>query len=184
MKPVSVIALGALLSTVVWGGVRLVNNIQYEQQVGGFLKQAADANTAALAEEKLSRAIRGMDELDLCSSESAESPPVFSDDCYTSVFWRTPDEDIGFWRTNVQATYDDLHTMTPEERADNLTESNQLMKVRETLVDHKQSGVSVTDPEGISVYPYNGLLFWWGLVSVVVCVGAGLTRLFTLERGY
>ena len=172
MKTSAALTLVCLASTLVWGGVRAINYIKYDQQVGGFLKQAADANTTELAEKKLAQAIKGMDDMHICNSQSAEAPPVFSDDCYTSVIWRTPDEDIGFWRTNIQATYDDLRTMSPEDRADNLVESNTLIKVRETLLDQGQH-VRVTAPEGISVYPNNKPLFWWGLFSLIGFMGAG-----------
>lgn len=168
MRTSTALCLVTLASTLAWGGVRIVAYVHYEQQVGGFLKQAADANTSELAEKKLKQAIDGMDARGLCNSQSAESPPVFSEDCYTSVLWRTPDEDVGYWRTNIQATYDDLRTMSSEDRADNLTESNQLMKVRETLLDDGQSGTTVTAPEGISASPNNAPLFWWGLLS---CIG-------------
>jgi hypothetical protein len=171
-KP-TVIAILCALPCLAWGVTRAVQGITYEQEVGGFLKQAADANTSELAEKKIKQAIDGMDRRGLCNSESPEAPATFSEDCYTSILWRTPDEDVGYWRTNIQATYDDLHTMTPEERANNLTESNQLMKVRETLLDNGSDGDSVTAPEGISVYPNNAAFFWWGTLSTLLLLGAG-----------
>lgn len=171
MRRTTTIAFACAAPLLAWGAVRIVKDITYDQQVEGYLKQAADANTTELAEKKIGQAIEGMDRRGLCNSKSPDSPPVFADDCFTSVLWRTPGEDVGYWRTNIQATYEDLHSMTNEERVDNLTESNQLMKVRETLLDNGSQGDSVTAPAGISVYPNNVAFFWWGVFSVILAGG-------------
>ena len=36
-----------------------------------------------------------------------------------------------------------------------------LMKIRETLVDTDEYGAEPTVPDGISIYPYNQLYFWF-----------------------
>lgn len=188
MRTAGIFTLVCLASVLFWGGNRAIHYIQYDRHIKGFLKQAADANTSELAEKKLLQAMKMMDAMGLCNGSNEETaeypldhaPTTYSEDCYTSVLWRTPDEDVGFWRTNIQATYDDVHTMTPEDRADNLTESNQLMKVRETLLDHGNNGDLVTAPEGISVYPHNTLFFWWGFLSTLFTIG-GAVRWWEIE---
>ena len=170
-KALLTILLSALPLVIMAIGFGILH-IQYEREVGGYLKQAADANTTELAEQKLKQAIDGMDKRGICPGEAKEGKLTFSKECFTSVLWRTPDEDVGYWRENIQATYDDLHGMTPEERADNLIESNQLMKVRETLLDNSgQHGVSVTAPQGISKYPNNKFLAFFMTGSVLLLFG-------------
>ena len=85
----------------------------------------------------------------------------------------------GYWRENIVGTLADIQDMTPEERADNLIESNQLMKVRETLLDSGQHGDHVTEPTGISIYGSNGAFAWWGILSLVVL---GVTFLIPERR--
>lgn len=142
------IALGSLLILVVLITVRIAYGVRYKQDIGGHLKLAADANSSELAQKQLKIALDNMEEWNLCNS--------MGDDCFTSVLWRTPDEDVGYWRENIQTTYEDLASMSDEDRNSNLTESNQLMKVRETLLDSGENGDKVTSPDGISVYPNNG----------------------------
>ena len=42
---------------LLWAGVRIVNHIQFDRNIGGYLKRAADANTVELAEKNLSVAV-------------------------------------------------------------------------------------------------------------------------------
>lgn len=139
-----------------------VFSIQFDREIGGHLKLAADANSTEMAERKLSLAIDGMKKWDLCNGGG--------DNCFTSVLYRTPDEDVGYWRENIESTLADLQAMTPEERADNLIESNQLIKVRETLLDSGAGGDEVTRPSGIFRYPNNGSFALWGSLSLFVCL--------------
>ncbi len=147
---------------VLYGGVRILNNITYEQDVGGHLKRAADANQPQLALEEINIAIKGMERLGLCNE--IESNPKA--ECYTSVLYTTPNEDIGFWRTNIIQTARDLENLPAESSHLDIS----LIKIRETLLD---GGKTVTDPEGISIYPRNTLwaVFWViGLVILFVAI--------------
>ena len=65
-------------------------------------------------------------------------------------------------------SYDELENL-PED-ATSLEKTNVLMKLRETLTDETESGVSVTIPNGISIYPRNVAYFWWGLLSPIFCL--------------
>lgn len=156
-----------ILSTAIlmgYCGIRWYKAVDFTQKVGGHLKLAADANSIEISEEKLELAVAGMNEMDLCPK---------MDDCFTSVWYRTPDEDIAFWRMNIEATLKDLNGMSDEERVDNLIVSNQLMKARETLLDSGQNGDYVTSPAGIPMYPHNGFYWWWGVLSMTfMCVGS------------
>lgn len=157
--PVAITVVGALLF-LTYCGVCVYRYVRYDQDIGGHLKRAADANQPALAITELEKAASNMDDWGLCSSKE-------TDVCYTSVIYRTPDEDVGFWRTNLDQTLQDLRDLPPD--ADHLVISNTLLKVRETLVDHKgSSGVTVTDPDGITLYPHNTGFALWGLGSLLM----------------
>lgn len=146
-----------------------VKNITLDREVVGHLKHAADANNTEMAERKLALAVKGMKARGLCNDEGQ--------DCYTSILYRTPDEDIGYWRENIENTLQDLVEMTPEERANNLIESNQLIKVRETLLDSNQYGDYATIPPGLARYPHNtpfALAFWFLIIGFFVSCGRWL----------
>lgn len=148
--------IAGLVVLLLFIGTRIFFGIRFNQDIEGHLKLAADANTTELAQKQLKIAIDNMDKHRLCNS--------MGDNCFTSILYRTPDEDVGYWRTNVEATYEDLSSMADEDRANNLIESNQLMKVRETLLDSGKNGDKVTHPEGVSIYPHNTSFAFFGFV--------------------
>ncbi|HEY4486361.1 MAG TPA: hypothetical protein VJB70_01330 [Candidatus Paceibacterota bacterium] len=130
-----------------WGGTRVVKGIQFEQEISGYLKRAADANTIKLAAENLQTALTSIQKRRLTTG-------------YTSILWRTPDEDIGFWHTNLSSALQELDSTKKD--ATQLEKTNVLMKLRETLLDDGQS-LRVTMPDGISIYPQNKDYMFWGL---------------------
>ena len=148
----------AILCTVfflVWIGVRTVADINFDRNCEGYLKRAADANTVDLAAENLEVAVKYAEQNGLTSG-------------FTSIVYRTPDEDIGFWYKNLTASPKELRAVKPE--TPQLERTNILMKLRETLLDQGQS-TSVTAPSGISVYPNNAVYAMWGLLTGVLgCV--------------
>lgn len=147
------------LSLISYFGAIIVRDIQYERDIGGHLKLAADANDTELAERKLKLAVDNMEAWSFCNDGG--------DNCFTSIIYRTPEEDVGYWRENIESTLADLESMSEEERDDNLIESNQLIKVRETLLDSGSHGDHVTQPSGISRYPQNANFALWALVSTI-----------------
>ena len=84
---------------------------------------------------------------------------------YTSILYRTPDEDIGFWHENLKASLEELRAV--KGGATQLEKSNILIKLRETLLDHSSSGVSITVPSGVSVFPSNMAWMLWGGFSII-----------------
>lgn len=137
-----------------WMTFRIVKDIQFDRNMEGHLKRAADANTVHLAEKELAVAIAYLTNNQMTSG-------------YTSVLYNTPDEDVGFLYTNLTESLEELHRVP--EGATQLETSNILIKLRETLLDYGQS-VKVTLPEGISVFPYNALYFFWGSVSMILAI--------------
>ena len=146
---------------------RIISYINFDRNCEGYLKRAADSNTIDLAANNLKIALKYMEDNNLTSG-------------FTSIFYRTPDEDIGFWYNNVKASFQELNNVSPE--STQLERSNILMKLRETLLDQGQS-TSVTAPNGISIYPTNTVFFLWGLLSLFVfcgiCLGICLWILIT-----
>jgi len=136
-------------------GVVIVRSIQLRQNCTGYLKRAADANTVENAKEQLSIAISYLEAHNLISG-------------YTSVLWKTPDEDIGFWYNNLKTSYEELSKVDSTTSA--LEKSNILMKLRETLIDNGEKGDSMTIPNGLSRYPHNllfGVLMWIGFFVLI-----------------
>lgn len=147
---VIMILFGIIVPTVC-----VVKSIQFNQQCAGYLKQAADANTAELALERLNRAIDYVEKNDLT-------------DGYTSVLWKTEDENVGYWYQNLKACQSELENCLD---ASQLEQSNVLMKVRESLTDNGEKGTVLTVPPGISRYPFNAGLGWARLFSYLFILG-------------
>jgi len=154
-----IICILACISFALWAALRIGNGVDFEQKCGGYLKLAGDANTIELAERYLAIAVKHCEDQDLTKG-------------YTSVFYKTPDENIAFWYINLKASLDDLRS-TPAD-APQLVVSNVLMKLRETLLDGGDGKASVTCPDGISIYPNNKAFFAWGLISLIVAIIAGI----------
>ena len=147
MKKITILA--TIISTI-WVGVMIwftVLNVQFKQNCTGYLQQAADANTVELAMDRLDKAIETVEKNNWTEG-------------YTSVLWKTEDENIGFWYTNLKVSRGELENALD---ATQMEQTNVLMKLRETLLDVGEKGTKITYPEGLYVYPYNlefGILAW------------------------
>ena len=128
-----------------------VKTIQFDQDCAGYLKQAADANTAAIALDRVTKALDYIERNRLTKG-------------YTSVLWTTEDENIGFWYENVKACKSELEACL---NSSQLEQTNVLMKVRESLMDGKE----LTIPNGISRYPNNAVWMIFGWLSSLLIVG-------------
>lgn len=138
-------------------GVRIYKSVIFDINCGDRIKRAADSNTVELATKEMEAVNAYIDTNSLYGG-------------YTSVIYNSPDEDVTFWHNNLSASLDELRKVTPN--TSQLERSNVLMKLRETLLDHNSDGVSVTVPEGISVYPYNvGYTFCFLFGTVLLVAG-------------
>lgn len=145
-----------LLISLIVPVIVIVKSVQFSQNCGGYLKQAADANTVELALDRVNKALEYIEAKGLTQG-------------YTSVLWRTEDENIGYWYENIKACRSELEANLD---ASSLEKSNVLMKVRESLTDNGEKGTELTVPPGISRYPDNlvyGILLW---ISVALFVAA------------
>ena len=158
MKKSVVVAL--ILSFVAYLATTGILEIQFDRGCEGYLKRAADSNTVELAKENLEVAVKYAEGNNMTNG-------------YTSVVYRTPNEDVGFWYKNLSASLVSLREVGPE--TGQLERSNILMKLRETLLDHTSSGDKVTVPEGISRFPNNRLLVVWAIASFVLSI-VGLAK--------
>lgn len=130
----------------------IVKTIQFDQNCGGYLKQTADANTAEIALERITKAIKYIERKHLTNG-------------YTSILYETEDENVGFWYQNIKACQKELEACMDGSQ---LEKSNVLMKVRESLTDDTQ----LTIPLGISRYPDNTEWMIFGLISLFVFSGS------------
>lgn len=143
-----------LLACCVMPVSTIVMNVEFRQECSGYLKQAADANSVEIALNRIDKALKYMEANGLTQG-------------YTSVFYRTEDENVGFWYQNIKACKKELASCinsTPLEK------TNVLMKVRESLTDQGNNGTVLTIPSGISRYPNNALYATLTIISLIVGV--------------
>ena len=153
MKNLPTIIIALIVSLIV-PTICIVRSVQFDQECGGYLKQTADANTPELALERLNKALDYIEDNNLTTG-------------YTSVLWRTEDENLEFWYTNLKATQKELEACMDKEQ---LEKTNVLMKVRETLTDAGDTETKLTIPPGISKYPSNTLfciLMWLSIALMI-----------------
>lgn len=136
-----------------WSGTRIYKNINYGIECGGHLKRAADANTIDLAKKEMETALTFIKSQNMTSG-------------YTSVLYNTPSEDVEFWFQNLSSSLQELNKTT--NKSTQLEKSNILMKLRETLLDQGEKGVSITHPTGISIFPNNVAYMIWGWLSFIL----------------
>jgi len=159
---------------VLWSGIglcfiilRIVLGINFSLECTQYLKRAADANTVKLASENLNTAIEYLESRELTNG-------------IVSVILKQPENDIGFWYSNLQSCQNEMKEIKPD--ATQLEKSNVLMKLRETLLDNDKDGTKVTCPKGISIYPNNKVYFLMIGFSTILTTfcGLGLAK----EKGY
>jgi hypothetical protein len=139
------------ISSLFFVGYRVFKSYEAEQNYVGYLKRAADANSVEVAKSELEKAIDGIEKERLTSG-------------YTSILFKTPNEDIDFWYKNLLVSLRDLRDLP--ENSSPLEKSNMLMKLRETLLDDNK----VTCPQGISIYPNNTIVSIWGSLSIIIFI--------------
>jgi hypothetical protein len=138
--------------------VETYNSIIFDREIGGHLKRAADANSIDLAKQELEISVKVMENWSMTSG-------------YTSVVYTTPDEDVGFWYKNIKSCLDQMKSLP-----DNASQGDKdlvLMKLRQTLLDHKGGNERVTTPPGISLFPYNTTYCVVNWVSLLLGIVGG-----------
>ena len=144
------------LLALIFPGVSVVKGILFNQQCSGFLKQAADASSVELAERQLNKAIDYVEKNGLTSG-------------YTSVIYKTENENIGFWYENLKVCQKELAETKGNSTLEN---TNVLMKLRESLTDNSEKGTQLTIPPGIYLYPNNAFFGVANSISFVLFIGS------------
>ena len=149
-------ALFMILIACITPAASVMQELRFEQNCGSFLKNAADANTPEIALERIDKALRYIERKNLTQG-------------YTSVFYETEDENVGFWYKNIKACKSELESCLGGTQ---LEKSNVLMKVRESLTDNGEKGTELTIPSGISRYPNNtAWAIYWAISIVLWSIG-------------
>lgn len=152
---ISLIAIISLLSMLVWGVARTINVVQFKMNCEQYIKRAADASSIDIAKGEIEKV------LNYCENNGLTEGVV-------SIFFKQPKNDVGFWYQNLKTAHQEMSNL-PEDTS-TLEETNLLMKIRETLVDTDEYGAEPTVPDGISIYPYNQLYFWWFAISLAAFI--------------
>ena len=146
------LAILLIIAGLICPTICIVKGVQFDQNCKGYLQQAADANSPELALDRLNKAIEYIEDHNLTSG-------------YTSMFYKTEDENIGFWYKNIIECREDIKDCL---QSSQLEKTNVLMKVRESLTD-----TGVTVPLGIYLYPYNRmwcLARWASYLMIIIGV--------------
>lgn len=163
MRPVSVLFLLFSLALFFgYVGTVIVQSVNFDKNCSGYLARAANANTVEIARDELEKSIAYIESNKLT-------------DGFTSIFYTTPDEDIGFWYKNIKACHSELVNLPKNTTP--LESTNVLMKLRESLMSHGEKSSYITVPDGLSRYPNNGVFFVWGWVSFIMVI---VSSVFTL----
>ena len=148
---VGILAIFSIIAFLGWSVVRIIDAYAFETNCSQYIKRAADASSVEVAKRELGKAI------EYCEANGLTEGVV-------SIFLKQPKNDIGFWYENLTIAYAELDSL-PEDSTP-LEKTNMLMKIRESLTDADgDGGITVTHPEGISIYPNNVMYFWWGTLS-------------------
>lgn len=147
-----ILAIIATLLLGAWATVRIVKSVSFDTNCTQYLKRAADANSIEMAEEELQKAISYAESNNLTEGR-------------VSIFLNQPKNDVGYWYQNMKASYEELENLPSDSSP--LEKTNVLMKLRETLTDTSDGDISVTVPNGISIYPYNLAYFLWSILSLI-----------------
>ena len=144
-----------LIPILAVGIVRVVWNIQFDINCGKRLERAATANSISIANEEMEAALRYIEAHKLTSG-------------YTSILWKSPEEDVEFWYRNLVASQEELESLLAKsEGVSAMESSNVLLKLRESLMG-KDRHIA---PPGISAFPSNTAMafafFITGLAFVV-----------------
>ncbi len=152
-----VIGILLILPFLVWGGVRSWEAaITFRIECGGHMMNAANANSIDLAKQEMGEVMTYI--------ESHHLQPGF-----TSTVYNTPDEDVGFWISNMRSSFEELKQIKPE--VTSLERSNVLLKLRETLTHTTKNSSGINVPDGISIYPNNFKFMLWGICSFIIAIG-------------
>ena len=155
-----------ILPFIVFFGISMYFDVVFWNNVGGYLKRAADSNTVETAKQELDKALDYLEKRKMTDGD-------------TSVFYSTPETDIEFWYKNLKSSQEELAKVSSE--TSQLEKTNILMKLRETLLDHGDKGDDVTCPPRIEHYPIQSFMFFMGVITLVMFAVGSVTLFVALK---
>jgi hypothetical protein len=156
-----VVGIALCLPLVVFIGMRIYSEIRFDINCGEHMELASHASTTELALQEMEIVIA------YAEREQATSG-------YTSVLWKTPNDDVGYWYQNLKSARDELRAVKSDTTQE--ARSQILLKLREVLTSKKGSEgkMEIKVPDGIQRYPNNALYYWGTWASVLLCVVGAL----------
>jgi hypothetical protein len=153
-----ILSILAVLPFAGWCATAGISYIQFDRLCTQHIERAGEATDVEIAASELEIA------MDYLRGHNMTSG-------YTSIIYRTPDEDLGFKFQNYSTAENELKSLSG---ATELEKTNALLKLRESI--HENG----TMPDGAWLYPYNlemccwawasGLLAFWGIITILILV--------------
>lgn len=150
----SFITTALLMASIFTIAMSFYKGYQLKQEFSGYLRQSAASNSPQLALQTLERSVNYLENHGLTSGN-------------TSAFIEVPENDLGFFYSNLKQSRDELKTIT--DSTSSMEKSNVLLKLRETLITHGEKGDRVQMPDNLAFYPNQALwkvLFWAAIIYI------------------
>lgn len=145
---------------------RWYQSYKFDVGCGNYLKRAADAPTIDMATTALNIAIAYAEENYLINGNSG-------------IIFIKPENDIGYWYGQLVSARNLL--IAAEKENSSMSESNVLIKLRETIQDQTKEGTKLTLPIRISIYP-NHIAWTIGtIIATIVCLICFFSILYVLR---
>lgn len=132
-----------VILTLLFVAIQAFTYVNFNRYCVNYLERAANAGTIDNAVQNMDKAIEY-----LKKEHKTEG--------YTSILYRTPNEDIGYWYKNLCDTTASLKSLSSE--STELERSNSLMKLREVVSDKGE----IVCPPGLSLFPNNKPIAYFG----------------------
>ena len=138
-------------------GIRIYMSVQFDIHCGSYMVRAANANTVELARDQMAVVIKYLEDNHITNGT-------------TAVVRNDPTMDVGYFYNNMKGAY--LWLCNIQSDASDLTRSNVLLKLKETLIkDSGDARGNVDVPRNISIYPYNAIwVFLFTLLAVAAII--------------
>lgn len=157
----------SLVLLLAWAVIRINVATRFDEEVTGYLDNYVEAGTVEAAKENMELAINALEERGLTEGQ-------------VSIFYKNPNNNIGLWYNNLI------------ESRRKLDESIELSSVQQAIILEKQrdglkggassESSSIKRPDGIEIYPYNKLFFWWSIVALAFAFVSGIACLVVKEN--
>lgn len=153
----TVLLVISALAFVAWVATRLYASHTFNEEVYAHLVNYVRAGTSEVAERDINSAIEALEGRGLTEGQ-------------ISIFCKDPKKNIGLWYENLIKSREVLRKASQESPS---KQAIILEKQRDGLRGNGNN-TGIEYPEGISIYPYNKLFFWWSFLSFLVACGSAI----------